>query len=224
MLPTADTAGSFTAQSVTSMLRSSGRFPDATVEELTTSPIGAGQMAASYRLELSYATAVPDAPGERGRQGVQFRRGKSVDGGRHGRLSPGGAVLSATGQPRADPDPECYTPTSRDDVSFVALLEDLGPARTLEQIGLAVPRTGRGMALARGAAVVVAARTTFGRMAAGGVGSGARSERPSPRSQTVARTDSVILRPRARLGGKPVGRRGRYMVQDAAQPSHVVAR
>ncbi|MGK2853619.1 MAG: hypothetical protein ACSLE3_05840, partial [Microbacteriaceae bacterium] len=62
MLPDTDTAESLTPQRVTSMLRASGRFTEVTIEDVTASPIGTGQMAASYRLDLSYATAVPDAP------------------------------------------------------------------------------------------------------------------------------------------------------------------
>ena len=136
MLPATDTAESLTPQSVTGMLRASGRFPDATVEELTASPIGAGQMAASYRLELSYATAVPNAPAS-----VVAKVSSSDEASRQ--------MAAATAAYRREVlfyqrlanrvqtrTPDCYyADIADDDVSFVALLEDLGPARTLEQIG-----------------------------------------------------------------------------------------
>lgn len=136
MLPTADTVESLTPQSVTSMLRTSGRFPDATVERMTASPIGTGQMAASYRLELSYATTFPDAPASlvakvASADEASRRMAAATSAYRrevlfYQRLANG--VRTRT--------PDCYYADIADDgVSFVALLEDLGPATTVEQIG-----------------------------------------------------------------------------------------
>jgi aminoglycoside/choline kinase family phosphotransferase len=136
VLPTTDTAESLTPQSVTSMLRAAGRFQDAIVEELTVSPIGAGQMAASYRLELSYATEVRNAPAS-----VVAKVSSSDEASRQ--------MAAATAAYRREVlfyqrladrvqtrTPECYyADIANDDVSFVALLEDLGPAKTLDQIG-----------------------------------------------------------------------------------------
>ncbi|WP_319455945.1 MULTISPECIES: oxidoreductase family protein [unclassified Mycobacterium] len=137
MLPTAEnTVESLTPQSITSMLRISGRFADATVEEVTVTPIGTGQMAASYRLELSYATAVPGAPAS-----VVAKVSSTDEASRQ--------MAAATAAYRREVlfyqrlanrvqtrTPDCYYADIADnDVSFVALLEDLGPARTLEQIG-----------------------------------------------------------------------------------------
>lgn len=136
MLPTAeDTIESLTPQRITAMLRGSGRFAEATVEEVTASPIGTGQMAASYRLELSYATAVPAAPAS-----VVAKVASADDASRQMAATTGayrrevmfyqrlaGRVRTRT--------PECfYAHIADDGVSFVALLEDLGPAKSVDQI------------------------------------------------------------------------------------------
>lgn len=137
MLPTAEnTVESLTPERITSMLRTSDRFADLTVEDVTASPIGTGQMAASYRLELSYATAVPDAPAC-----VVAKVASTDEASRQ--------MAAATGAYRREVlfyqqlsdqvgtrTPECfYADIAEDGVSFVALLEDLGPATTVEQIG-----------------------------------------------------------------------------------------
>ena len=137
MLPTAEnTVESLTPQDITAMLRSSGRFQDATVEDVTAAPIGTGQMAASYRLELSYATTVPDAPA------CVVAKVASTD--EASRL-----MAATTGAYRREVlfyqqlaeqvrtrTPECFhADIAEDGVSFIALLEDLGPATTVEQIG-----------------------------------------------------------------------------------------
>lgn len=129
------TAESLTPESVTSMLRASGRYGDIVVSDLTASPIGTGQMAASYRLELTYARPVEHAPAsvvakvasfdEASRQmaaaTAAYRREVSF----YHRLS--GQIATRT--------PECfYADIADDDVSFIALLEDLGPANTLDQL------------------------------------------------------------------------------------------
>jgi aminoglycoside/choline kinase family phosphotransferase len=136
VLLTAYTAESITAQSVTSMLQASGRFPGATVEDLVISPIGTGQMAASYRLELRYATPSGDAPAtvvakvastdEASRQMAAATAAYPREVSFYQRLA--NRVETRT--------PDCfYADIADDGVSFVVLLEDLGPATTLEQIG-----------------------------------------------------------------------------------------
>jgi aminoglycoside/choline kinase family phosphotransferase len=135
------------------MLQASGRFADATVEDLTISPIGTGQMAASYRLELRYATPSADAPDtvvakvastdEASRQmaaaTAAYRREVSF----YQRLAT--RVETRT--------PDCfYADIADDDVSFVVLLEDLGPATTLEQLGGCSPDQAA-LALAQAAAL-----------------------------------------------------------------------
>ncbi|BBY67022.1 phosphotransferase [Mycolicibacterium helvum] len=131
-----NTVGSLTAHSITTMIRSSGKFPDATVEDVTASPIGTGQMAASYRLELRYATAVPNAPA------CVVAKVASTDAASRQMAATTGAYRrevqfyqKLAGQVRTR-TPECfYADIAEDGVSFVALLEDLGPAKMVEQIG-----------------------------------------------------------------------------------------
>lgn len=143
MLPTAEntvesqnTVESMTPQSITTMLRSSGRFPDATVEDVTASPIGTGQMAASYRLELDYATAVPAAPAS-----VVAKVASTDEASRQMAATTGAYRREVSFYQRLAEQvrtrtPECfYADIADDGVSFVALLEDMGPATTVEQIG-----------------------------------------------------------------------------------------
>lgn len=136
MLPATDTAVSLTPQRVTSMLQTSSRFPGAIVEALTASPIGTGQMADSYRLELSYATAAPDAPASvvaKVASTDEASRQMAVATAAYRREVMFYQRLAKRVQTRT---PECYyADIADDDVSFVALLEDLGPAKTLGQIG-----------------------------------------------------------------------------------------
>jgi aminoglycoside/choline kinase family phosphotransferase len=136
MLPTAVTLESLTRQSVTAMLRNSGRFAEATVEEVTASPIGTGQMAASYRLDLRYATAVPDAPASvvaKVASADEASRQMAATTGAYRREVLFYQRLAGRVQTRT---PEYfYAEIADDGVSFVALLEDLGPATMVEQIG-----------------------------------------------------------------------------------------
>jgi aminoglycoside/choline kinase family phosphotransferase len=135
MLLTAYSAESLTAESVTAMLRASDRWDGVTVQAVDVAPIGAGQMAASYRLDLSYVTPVEGAPvsivakvastDEASRQmavaTAAYRREVLF----YQRIA--GRIGTRT--------PECfYADIADDDVSFIALLEDLGPARTLDQL------------------------------------------------------------------------------------------
>ena len=136
MLLTEYTAEALTPESVTSMLRASGRFPEATIQNLDVSPIGTGQMAASYRLELSYATPVDGAP-----TSVVAKVASTDETSRQ--------MAAATAAYRREVifyqqlservetrTPECfYADVAGDNISFVALLEDLGPARMLDQLG-----------------------------------------------------------------------------------------
>ncbi|OPX12433.1 aminoglycoside phosphotransferase [Mycobacterium sp. AT1] len=136
MSTTEYTVESLTPQRITAMLRNSDRFPDATVADVTASPIGTGQMAASYRLELSYATAVPEAPT------TVVAKVASADEASRQMAATTGAYrrevlfyqrLTAQVRTRT---PECFhAEISDDNVRFVALLEDMGPAKTVEQIG-----------------------------------------------------------------------------------------
>lgn len=135
MLLTAYGAESLTAENVTSMLRASGRWDGVTVHTVHVTPIGTGQMAASYRLDLDYATPVEGAP-------LSFvaKVASTDETSRHM------AVVTAAYRREVlfyqriaaqvgTRTPECfYADIADDDVSFIALLEDLGPARTLDQL------------------------------------------------------------------------------------------
>jgi hypothetical protein len=61
LLLTAYTAEFLTPDLITSMLRASGRYDGVTVDSLNVTAIGTGQMAASYRLDITYAAAVDGA-------------------------------------------------------------------------------------------------------------------------------------------------------------------
>jgi aminoglycoside/choline kinase family phosphotransferase len=136
MLMTEYTAESLTPESITSMLRASNLYPDLTVVELASSPIGTGQMAASYRLELSYADPVEGAPAsvvakvasidEASKQMAAATAAYRREVLFYQRLSEHAAITT----------PTCYfADIADDDVNFIALLEDLGPARTFDQLG-----------------------------------------------------------------------------------------
>jgi aminoglycoside/choline kinase family phosphotransferase len=135
MLLTECTAESLTPETVTSMLRASGRYDDVTVESVVVSPIGTGQMAASYRLELDFAKSMGGAPttvvakiastDEASRQMAAATAAYRREVLFYRRLS--SRISTRT--------PECfYADIADDDVTFIALLEDLGPARTLDQL------------------------------------------------------------------------------------------
>ena len=136
MLLTEYTAEALTPESVTSMLRASRRFQDVIVQNLEVSPIGTGQMAASYRLELSYATSVEDAP-----TSVVAKVASSDESSRKMAAATAAYRREVLFYQRLSERVETRTPAcfyadiAGDNVSFVALLEDLGPARMLDQLG-----------------------------------------------------------------------------------------
>jgi len=136
MLLTEYSAGSLTPETITSMLRASGRYDGVIVEAVDVAPIGTGQMAASYRLDLGYGKPVEGAP-----KCIVAKLASTDEASRQ--------MAAATAAYRREVlfyqristqvgtrTPEClYADIANDDVSFIALLEDLGPARTLDQLG-----------------------------------------------------------------------------------------
>jgi aminoglycoside/choline kinase family phosphotransferase len=136
MLLTEYNAESLTPESVTSMLRASDRYQDVTVVGLKSSPIGTGQMAASYRLELSYANPVEDAP-----TSVVAKIASTDEASRQMAVATAAYRREVLFYQRLSEHLETRTPAcyfadiADDDVTFIALLEDLGPARTLDQLG-----------------------------------------------------------------------------------------
>jgi aminoglycoside/choline kinase family phosphotransferase len=136
MLLTEYSAESLTPENITSMLQASGRFDGVTVNSVDVAPIGTGQMAASYRLDLDYAASVADTP-----TSIVAKVASTDEASRQ--------MAAATAAYRREVlfyqrisaqigtrTPECfYADIADDGVSFIALLEDLGPARTLDQLG-----------------------------------------------------------------------------------------
>ena len=136
MLLTAYTAESLTPDLITSMLRASGRYDGVTVDSLNVTAIGTGQMAASYRLDITYAAAVDGAPTSVVAKVASIdeaSRQMAVATAAYRREVLFYQQLSAQVETRT---PKCfYADIAEDNVSFIALLEDLGPARTLDQLG-----------------------------------------------------------------------------------------
>jgi aminoglycoside/choline kinase family phosphotransferase len=136
MLLTEYTAESLTPKSITSMLRATDRYQDVTVDGLESSPIGTGQMAASYRLELTYANPVEGAP-----DSVIAKIASTDEASRQMAAATAAYRREVFFYQRLSAQVQTKTPTcyfadiAHDDVSFIALLEDLGPARMLDQLG-----------------------------------------------------------------------------------------
>lgn len=134
MLLAAYTVDDLTPEAVSAMLRTS--LGDVAVEKVHASPVGTGQMANSYRLELDYSRSADGAPSS------LVAKVSSVDEtSRQMALSTGAYVrevmfyqrLSAFVGTRA---PKCYFAEIADDaLGFVLLLEDMGPARMVDQRG-----------------------------------------------------------------------------------------
>jgi aminoglycoside/choline kinase family phosphotransferase len=134
MLLTAYTVDDLTPARVTAMLRTA--FGHITVDRVDASPVGAGQMANSYRLQLAYSDSADGAPAS-----VIAKVSSADDASRQMAASTGAYIrevrfyqqLSSLIDTRA---PKCYFAEIADDtLGFVLLLEDLGPARMLDQLG-----------------------------------------------------------------------------------------
>lgn len=126
----------FTPQAVTDLLSQRTGWADLTVRSFSSAPVGTGQMANSYRLELDYAERPLSAPN------TVIAKVSSTDPASRQMGAATGAYqrevlfyqhLSALTDVRA---PECFSAHITDDhTDFVLLLEDMGPAQTVEQIG-----------------------------------------------------------------------------------------
>lgn len=136
MILSEHTIDAITPQAATAMLLASGRFADITVERVAASEIGTGQMASSYRLELSYSSAPEDAPvsvvakvpsmDQTSRQMAAATAAYLREVRFYQRIASSIDVRT----------PDCYYAEIADDtVGFVALLEDLGPATAVDQLG-----------------------------------------------------------------------------------------
>ncbi len=126
----------FTAQTVTELLCSRPGWADARVEALRSSPVGTGQMAHSYRLELDYAVrpdGAPDTVIAKVSSTDPASRQMGISTGAYQREVLFYQHLATLTDVRS---PQCfYAHITEDCGDFVLLLEDLGPAETVEQIG-----------------------------------------------------------------------------------------
>jgi aminoglycoside/choline kinase family phosphotransferase len=131
------TIAELTPEHLTAMLQTS--LPgarDIAVTAVDAEPVGTGQMANSYRLRLSYANA-----GECGPRTVIAKLSSTNPTSQQMAASTGAYLrevrfyqqLTALTAVRA---PRCYfAEISDDQLSFVLLLEDMGPAKMVEQLG-----------------------------------------------------------------------------------------
>jgi aminoglycoside/choline kinase family phosphotransferase len=123
-----------TPEVVSAMLR--GSIGEITVEELDATPVGTGQMADSYRLKLRHADSPEGAPDSVIAK-IPSRDGTS----RQMALSTGAYKREVRFYQRlcevvGTRTPRCYFAEIADDgVGFVLILEDLGPARSVDQLG-----------------------------------------------------------------------------------------
>lgn len=125
---------------VARMLTSRQGWEDLRLSSATASPVGTGQMANSYRVDLEYAERPVDAPD------TVIAKISSTDPASRQRGTATGAYqrevlfyrhLRDLTDVRA---PECFHADFADDLcDFVLLLEDMGPATTVDQIGGCTP-------------------------------------------------------------------------------------
>lgn len=128
------TVDDLTPETVSAMLRTSSG--DVAVEKVDASPVGTGQMANSYRLELAYASSADGAPSS-----LVAKVSSADETSLQMALLTGAYVrevsfyqrLAAFVGTRA---PKCYFAEIADDaLGFVLLLEDMGPAKMIDQFG-----------------------------------------------------------------------------------------
>jgi hypothetical protein len=130
------TIAEFTPQAVTDLLSQRAGWADLVVSSSDSAPVGTGQMANSYRLKLEYSTRPNDAPE------TLIAKVSSADpdsrqmGAATGAYQREVLFYQHLGTLTDVRSPECfYSHITADHNDFVLLLEDMGPARTVEQIG-----------------------------------------------------------------------------------------
>lgn len=142
-----------TPEVLTGLLSKNPGWSDLEVTAVGASPVGTGQMANSYRLELTYARRPELAPDT-----VIAKVASTDPASRHMSAATGAYQrevlfyrhLSDLTEVRV---PRCFHTDITDDLcDFVLLLEDMGPAKTVEQIGGCTPDQAD-LALAQAAAL-----------------------------------------------------------------------
>ncbi|WP_099023000.1 oxidoreductase family protein [Mycolicibacterium palauense] len=125
-----------TPDAVTGMLSGRPGWSELKVATIASAPVGTGQMANSYRLELDYAARPDGAPS------TVIAKVSSTDpasrqmGAATGAYQREVLFYQHLGDLTTVRSPQCFHSHISDDHNdFVLLLEDMGPARTVEQIG-----------------------------------------------------------------------------------------
>jgi len=135
MIPlSADPTTDFTAEALTAILRRS--VGEVAVETVSSAPVGTGQMASSYRLDLTYAAPPP----VRAPASLIAKVSSNDESSRHMAIATSAYLretrfyqhLSDVAGARV---PRCYHAEISDDGGdFVLLMEDMGPARSVDQL------------------------------------------------------------------------------------------
>jgi hypothetical protein len=133
--PIPDDVDDLSPAALTFMLTSSAALAEVIVEGATCAPIGMGQLANSYRLELSYRRG-----GDVGPASVIAKIPSADDASRQLAAATGAYEREVHYYQRVDQHaalctPRCYyAAVAEDRLRFVVLMEDLAPARIIDQL------------------------------------------------------------------------------------------
>ncbi|MGQ4598978.1 oxidoreductase family protein [Nocardia sp. R6R-6] len=128
-------AEEFTPENISAMLRTQPLWGDISATHVTCTPVGAGLVSSTYRLELTYAQPSAAAPSS-----LIAKVSSASEASRQFAVSTGGyqrevlfyrrlAGIARTRTPR------CYFAEITDDLAgFVVLLEDMAPTETVDQL------------------------------------------------------------------------------------------
>lgn len=134
------TVAELTPGVVTSMLRTTPEWADAAVAQVKSTAVGTGQMASSYRLDLDYErqpTGAPDTLIAKMPSTDPTSRQMALATGAYLREICFYRSLAALTTART---PAChFADITSDSLGFVLLLEDMGPARTIDQLAGCTP-------------------------------------------------------------------------------------
>jgi len=126
---------SLTPENLTAMLRTNEQFGEVTVAAVTASPIGTGQMADSYRLDMTYSSGSGSAPSS-----VVAKVSSSDESSRQMAVATSAYLREVRFYQRLATQldtrtPACFYAEITDDTTgHVAILEDMGPATSVDQL------------------------------------------------------------------------------------------